>query len=89
MRVRELLPQDLRQLDLPQNTRGVSVAGVEADSNAADKLQPGDIIEAINQEPVVDLNDYAKKMRSLPAGDPAVVGIIRARARTLVVIPAS
>ena len=86
VQVTELSPRDLRALDLPQGTRGVTVTRLDPDANAADKLQPGDIIEAINQEPVTSLDDYAKRMRSLPAGEPAVVSVIRARVKTLVVI---
>ena len=76
----------MRTLDLPQNTRGVVVARVESDSGAAGKLQPGDVIEMINQEPVNGLADYARLIRSLPASDPVVVSVIRDRTRTLLVI---
>ena len=84
--VREIAPQDLRTLDLPQNTRGVAILRVEPDSDAANKLQPGDIIRAVNQEPVVSIADYGRKLRALPPGDPVEVSIIRDRAPVQVMI---
>ncbi len=87
--VREISPADLRLLDLPQGTRGVGVAGVESGSVAADKLRAGDIIESINQQPAGDLVEYARLLRSLPADEPVVVGVLRKRTRTLVVITPS
>ena len=86
VRVRELSPQDLRTLDLPQNTRGVVVASVEPGSNAEEKLQLGDIIESINQQPAGSLADFGKMVRNLPADDPVVMSIVRNRTRTMVVI---
>ena len=86
VQVRELSPQDLSTLDLPQSTHGVTIARVEADSNAADKLQPGDIIESVNHVPVGSPAEYAKVVHGLAAGDPVVVAIIRDRARTMLVI---
>ncbi len=86
VQVREISPTDLRLLDLPPGTRGVGVAGVEPGSVAADKLQAGDIIESINQQPAGTLADYAKLIRGLPADEPVVLGVLRKRTRTLVVI---
>ena len=73
-------------LDLPSNMRGVGVAGIEPGSVLADKIQAGDIIESINQQPVSSLADYQTLTRSLPADEPVVVGLVRKRTRTLVVI---
>ena len=84
--VREPSPQDLRALDLPPNTRGVAVANVEAGSDAADKLRPGDVIESINLTPVGSLADYARTLRALPAGEPVVLAITRNGRRTMVVL---
>ncbi len=84
--VRELSPQDLRDLDLPHDTRGVVVANVEAGGDAADKLRPGDMIESINLTPVGSLADYAKALRALTASEPAVLAVNRNGRRTMVVI---
>ncbi len=86
LRVRELSAQDLRTLDLSQNTRGVLVAGVEPDSNTEDKIQLGDLIETINQQPVGSMTEYSSIIRSLPADEPVVVALVRNRTRTMVVI---
>ena len=86
VQVREIAPQDLRTLDLPQSTHGVTVTSVGADAAAAGKLVPGDIIEAINREPVGGLTEYARLVHTLPPDEPVVVSIIRDRARTMLVI---
>jgi serine protease Do len=45
---------------------GVVVAGVDSDSPAAEKnIQPGEVILEINQEPVSEPADIAKKMKAL------------------------
>jgi serine protease Do len=47
-------------------TSGVVVAGVDSDSPAAEKnIEPGEVILEINQEPVSDPADVAKKMQAL------------------------
>ncbi len=86
--VRALAPGDLRKLGLSDNPKGVVVSSVAANSPAADKLRPDDVIETINQEPVNDLNGYAQVLRRLVPDQMAVLAIIRNRTRTLVVINA-
>ncbi|HKH80122.1 MAG TPA: Do family serine endopeptidase [Methylovirgula sp.] len=47
-------------------TSGVVVAGVDSDSPAAEKnIQPGEVILEINQEPVSEPADIAKRMQAL------------------------
>ena len=86
VKVREITGEDVRKLNLPTGTAGIKVMSVAADSAAADKLQPGDVIETVNQENVGNLVNYAKLMRAAPADQPLVMSIIRSRSRTLVVI---
>ncbi len=57
--VDELSPEMARQLDLPNNARGVVVSDVDPDSGVAE-LQKGDVIEEINQQPVTSVSDYNK-----------------------------
>src|SRR5713101_4491146 len=57
--VSDLTPEMVRQLDLPNNVRGVVVTKVEPDSGVAE-LQKGDVIEEINQQPVASVSDYQK-----------------------------
>src|SRR6267378_1564901 len=57
--VSDLTPDMARQLDLPNNARGVVVTNVDPDSGAAE-LQKGDVIEEVNQQPVTSVSDYNK-----------------------------
>ncbi len=84
--VRELAGDDVRKLNLPADTRGVVVTGVDANSPASQKLRPGDVIETINQESVNDLDGYARLLRTLTDDQMAVLSVVRARSRTLVVV---
>src|SRR6266536_435874 len=62
--VDELTQEMARQLDLPNNARGVVVTSVDPDSGVAE-LQKGDVIEEINQQPVTSVSDYNKIAASL------------------------
>ena len=86
VKVREVTTEDVKKLNLPANTAGVQVTSVDADSAAADRLLPGDVIETVNQENVGSLLNYAKLMRAAPADQPLVMSVVRNRSRTLVVI---
>jgi serine protease Do len=65
------LTDDLRQKFAIKNsvTGGVVVTGVDPDSAAADKhVQAGDVVMEINQEPVKEPSDIAKKIQVLKSG---------------------
>jgi len=48
---------------------GVVITNVDPDSNAAEKhLQPGDVLVEINQEPVKEPSEIAKKIEALKSG---------------------
>ena len=83
--VDELTPEKARQLDLPQNARGVLVTDVDPDSGVAE-LQKGDVIEEINQQPVASVSDYNKIARSLDPNQPQVLSVCRHRARSFLVL---
>jgi serine protease Do len=83
--VSELTPDMVRQLDLPNNVRGVVVTGVDADSGAAD-LQKGDVIEEINQQPVASVSDYKKIAASLDPNQAQVLSVCRHRTRSFLVL---
>jgi serine protease Do len=62
------LTDDIRQKFSikPGVASGVVVTGVDPDSEAAEKhIQPGEVIIEINQEPIKDPGDIAKKMQAL------------------------
>ena len=83
--VDELTPEMARQLNLPNNARGVVVASVDPDSGVAE-LQKGDVIEEINQQPVISVADYNKIAASLDASQPQVLSVCRHRMRSFLVL---
>ena len=85
IKVDELTPERVRQLDLPPNVRGVLVTDVDPDSGMAE-LQKGDVIEEINQQPVTSVSDYKKITQSLSPNQPQVLFICRHRARSFLVL---
>lgn len=84
--VAELTPPTLRRLNLPRAQHGVLVTGIDENSPAAGVLQPGDVIEEINQESVTNLLDFSRLTRQAATDGPVVLSIVRDRARNLVVI---
>nr|WP_245276197.1 Do family serine endopeptidase [Methylocapsa aurea] len=65
------LTDDLRQKFSIKNSvgAGVVVTNVDPNSAAADKhIQPGDVIMEINQEPIKEPADIAKKLQALKSG---------------------
>ncbi len=58
--VRNLTPEAARELKLPESTPGVVVAEVSPSSRAADAgLQPGDVIQQVNHQPVANTRDFS------------------------------
>ena len=86
MTVRELADGDLNKLRLSPGSKGVLVTEIEPNTPAADKLEPGDVIETVNQEPVPSLNEYTKQVRRLTPGQMVVLSIFHERNRTVVVL---
>ncbi len=70
MTLRDLTPEMARQLDLPRDTRGAVVTGVEAGEPAADAgLNRGDVIVSVNGEAVDDVDGFERQIeRARPSG---------------------
>ncbi len=83
--VSDLTPEMARQLDLPNNVRGVVVTNIDPDSGAAE-LQKGDVIEEINQQPITSVEDYNKMLDSLDPSQPHVLSVCRHRMRSFLVL---
>ena len=83
--VQELTPEIASQLDLPANVKGVLVTSVDADSGAAE-LHEGDVIEAINQQPITSVADYKKLAASADPSQPQVLSVCRHRVRSFLVL---
>ncbi len=83
--VRELTPQLAQTLGVPPSVRGVVVTRVDDRSGVAE-LRAGDVIEAINQEPVATVRDYQAALQGLDPGQPQVLSVCRQRSRSFVVV---
>ena len=68
---------------MPSNVRGVVVAQV---GDNVGELHPGDVIEAINQEPVTSVQDFEQAVQSLDPSQPQVLSVCRQRSRSFVVV---
>ena len=83
--VGDLTTEMARQLDLPNNVRGVVVTNVDPDSGVAE-LQKGDVIEEINQQPISSVSDYNKIAASVDPSQPQVLSVCRHRMRSFLVL---
>jgi serine protease Do len=83
--VGDLTAEMARQLDLPNNVRGVVVTNVDPDSGVAE-LKKGDVIEEINQQPISSVSDYNKIAASLDSSQPQVLSVCRHRMRSFLVL---
>ena len=83
--VRELTPNLAQHLGVPQGVQGVVISKIGSDIPPG-QLQPGDVIEAINQEPVTSVQDYNQAIQSVDPNQPQVLSICRQRSRSFVVI---
>jgi len=88
IQVDQLSPDVRQQLGLGENVKGVVVTNIADNSPAADSgLQPGDVIEQINRQPVTSVSDYQRLAST--AGSNTVVLLINRKGNTtfLVVQP--
>ena len=54
----------VQQLGLPAHTKGVVVTNIDPSSPVADSgLQPGDVIQEVNHQPVANVNDFNQAVR--------------------------
>jgi serine protease Do len=83
--VRELTPQLAQKLGVPLGVRGVVIAQVGSDIGAG-QLRAGDVIEAINQDPVTSVQDYEQALQGLDPNQPQVLSVCRQRSRSFVVV---
>ncbi len=83
--VGELTPQIAQRLGVPAAVRGVVVTRIDSENSAA-ALRAGDVIEAINQEPIASVQDYQQALSELDPSQPQVLSICRQRSRSFVVV---
>jgi serine protease Do len=83
--VTDLTPDILGQLSLPSNTKGAVVTGIDPASAAADAgLQPGDIIQEANHQPVSNAAAFNQAIQS--AGNQPVLLLIDRKGQTLFLV---
>ncbi len=85
VQVGELTPELARQLDLPSGVRGVVVTSVDDPSG---ELRKGDVIEEVNQQPVMTVADYRKVTGALDPNGTHILSVCRHRTRSFVVLRA-
>lgn len=83
--VRELTPELAQKLGVPPSVRGVVVAQVGAGTGTG-PLRAGDLIEAVNQEPVSSVQEYEQAIQRLDPNEPQVLSVCRQRSRSFVVV---
>jgi serine protease Do len=76
--VQNLSPEIARRLGLPAQTRGVVVTNVQQGSAADDiGIQPGDVIEEVNQHKIANMRDYHAALRQVKAHEPVLLLVRR------------
>jgi serine protease Do len=85
LEVSDLTPETVRQLDLPNRVRGVVVTKIDPNSNNSE-LERGDVIEAVNQQPVTSVSEFKKIVNSLDPNQTHVLSVCRHRTRSFVVV---
>lgn len=86
--IEEITPRIRRQLELGADAEGIVITRVDADSAAAGKLRPGDLIEEINRRPVADIDEYRAALEDLADATSVVLSINRGGNRLFVVVSA-
>lgn len=84
--VQDLTAAIAHKLWLPPNVEGVVVSKVSKNAPAFGELRRGDVIEAINQQPINSVDQYQEIMQGLNDDSRVALSIIRNRARSFVVI---
>ena len=78
------IPQE-RLANYPENVRGVLVTAVDPQAASASALQPGDVIEQINGQPVPSPDAFVKSAAALKSAR-VLLSIARGKVRSFVVI---
>jgi Do/DeqQ family serine protease len=63
LRVDNITPEIAQRLNLDPSVRGVIITEVDPDSNAAENLRRGDIIESVNRQSITNVNEFNSAMQ--------------------------
>lgn len=79
--VRDIPPEEARELELPHDNRGVFVIRVEQNGPAARAgVRPGDVLLKVNDMRINNVDDYIKAIRKVRKGDIARLFVKRENA---------
>lgn len=75
--VGDLNAREKEALGLPDSAAAIVITGVKADSQAAQRIQPGDLLHRINQDPVTDVATFYDLLGSIPKDKTSVMILSR------------
>jgi serine protease Do len=76
--VENLTPETAQELKIPASTKGVVVDQVSPASRAAEAgLQPGDVIQQVNHQPVTSVKEYDQAIGSSTKDQPVLLLVAR------------
>ncbi len=84
--VGEITPALAQRYRLAENIGGVMVQSLEPGSSAARVLQPGDVIEQVNDTPVASTAEFLREADSIPPGAKVMLLLSRGRIRSFEVV---
>jgi serine protease Do len=84
--VRTLDSQLRTEANIPEDTQGVFVMSVDPSSKLSQELQAGDIIQAINNQPIATAEDFQKIAQQLDPNRPVVVVLDRDGQQSFIVV---
>jgi serine protease Do len=84
--VRTLDSQLRSEANIPDDTQGVFVMSVDPSSKLSQELQAGDIIQAINNQPIASAEDFKKIAQQLDPNRPVIVVLDRDGQQSFVVV---
>ena len=85
MNLQDLTAETARQLDLPRDTRGPVVSGVDPGGPAqAGGVRPGDVITSVNRVPVATAAEAIRELNEIEEGGVAFLLITRGEAQSVV-----
>jgi serine protease Do len=76
--VQNITPDTAQELKIPASTPGVVVSEVNPSSRAADAgLKPGDVIQQVNRQPVVNTREFSRALSQSGKDDPVILLVNR------------
>ncbi len=75
--VQELTPALQDKLNLPDNLTGVVITDIASNSPAQGLLQPGDVIQEVNRQPIQSAQDYEQTVSKIVNSDAVLLLIYR------------